>query len=196
MKQLGYIKKELIKTYGKEKAKVILALGQKHYQECLLLCQGASKGECMHLENTILPTVSVYKALLEVDNENAFRNTTAILIGLCEKGGKTLNLILRFPGMKSVFMKILPKMAIRMFGRECGFDYENFETDKKNLQMDMTMCPYFKYANIFKVPELAPLFCESDFATYGNLPGITFKRTETIGTGGCKCDFRFTRTDK
>ena len=45
-------------------------------------------------------------------------------------------------------------------------------------------------------PELAPLFCESDFATYGNLPGIAFQRTETLGTGGCKCDFRFLRTDK
>lgn len=150
----------------------------------------------MHLENTILPTVSFYKALLEIDNENALRNTTAILIGLCEKGGIALNYILKFPGMKVVFMKFLSKIATKMFGRECGFVYTNFQADGKSLQMDMTMCPYLKYANIFKVTELAPLFCESDFATYGNLSGITFTRTETLGTGGQKCDFRFFRTDK
>ena len=196
MKNLGYIKKELIKLYGKEKTNVIIKLAQKHYQECILLSKKASKGEYMHLENTILPTTCFYKALLEVDNENALRNTTVILIGLCEKGGKALNIILKFPGMKSVFMKILSKMATRMFGRECGFDYENFETNKKCLKMDMTMCPYVKYARIFKVEELAPLFCESDFATYGNLSGISFERTETLGTGGKKCDFKFLRTDK
>lgn len=196
MKNLGYIRKELIKLYGKEKTNVIIELAQKHYQECLLLCKDASKGEFMHLENTILPTTSFYKSLLEVDNKNALKNTNAILIGLCEKGGKALNSIIKFPGMKSLFMKILSKMATKMFGRECGFDYENFKTNKKCLQMDMTMCPYVKYAKRFKVEELAPIFCESDFATYGNLSGISFERTETLGTGGSKCDFKFLRIDK
>ena len=196
MKKLGYIKKELIKIYGKEKTNVIITLGKRHYHNHLLLCRDASKGERMHLENTILPTVSFYKSLLEIDNENALKNTTAILIGFCEKGGKALNIILKLPGMKAVFMKLLSKMGTKMFGRECGFDYTNFQADANCLQIDMTMCPYLKYANLFNVPELAPVFCESDFATYGNLPGIAFKRTETLGAGGHKCDFRFFRTEK
>lgn len=196
MRNLGYIKRELIKLYGKKQTKTIIELGEKHYQECLLLCQGVSKGEYMHLDNTILPTVSFYKALLEIDSENALKNTTAILTGLCKKGGKALNIVLKLPGMKAAFMKLLSKMATRMFGRECGFDYTNFHADANCLQMDMTMCPYLKYAKLLNAPELSPLFCESDFATYGNLPGIAFKRTETLGTGGCKCDFKFLRTDK
>lgn len=196
MKKQGYIRKELIKLYGKEKANVIIELAQKYYQECLMLCKDASKGEFMHLENTILPTTSFYKALLEVDTENAFKNTNAIIINLCEKGAKVLSGILNFPGMKSVFMKVMSKMATKMFGRECGFDYENFEANKSILQMDMTICPYVKYAKRFKVEELTTIFCESDFATYGNLSGIAFERTETLGTGGNKCDFKFLRTDK
>ena len=196
MKKLNYIRKELIKRYGKERTKVIIGLAQKHYQECLLLCKDASTGEFMHLENTILPTTSSYKALLEIDNENAIKNTNAIIISLCENGGKLLNNILKLPGMKSVFMKVMPKMAIKMFGRECGFDYENFEANKNILQMDMTMCPYVKYAKRLGVEELTTIFCESDFATYGNLSGIAFERTETLGTGGSKCDFKFSRTDR
>lgn len=196
MKKLRYIKKQLIKLYGREKTNKIVELAQNHYQECMALCQNASQGEMFHLENTILPTTSFYKALLEVDNENALKNTNAIIISLCEKGGKALNSILKFPGMKAVFMKVLPKMAIKMFGRECGFDYENFKVSNKCLQMDMTICPYVKYANIFKVIELKSIFCESDFATYGNLSGILFERTETLGTGGSKCDFKFVRIDK
>ena len=196
MKKLSYMKKELKKIYGKEKTNEILSLVKKHYQESLLLCKYASSGELFHLENTILPTSSFYKALLEVDNKNAFENTNKIIIALCKKGAKVLNSMLKIPGMKSVFMKILPKMALKIFGKECGFDYKNFQSDKTNFQMDMTMCPYVKYAKILKVEELTRIFCESDFATYGNLSGIVFERTQTIGTGGNLCDFKFSRIDK
>lgn len=196
MKKLGYIKNELIKLYGKEKTNRIIESAQKHYKECMALCKDSSKGELMHLENTILPVTSFYKALVEVDHENALGNTRDILINLCEKGGKVLNNILILPGMKSFFMMILPKMATKMFGRECGFDYENLKVSKTCIQMDMIACPYLKYANLFHVSELMPIFCESDFATYGNLSGIIFERHETLGTGGSKCDFNFMRNDR
>lgn len=195
MNKLGFIKKQLIKLYGKEKTTVIVELAQKHYQECKALCKDASKGEWTHLEDTILPTTAVYKALLEVDKENALSNTNDIIIDLCEKAGSILNTMLKVPGMPSVFMKVLPKMAVKLFGRECGFDYINFEANSDRMQMDMTMCPYVKYAKRFQVEELMPVFCNSDFATYGSLDKITFRRTETLGTGGSKCDFMFVRNE-
>lgn len=191
MNKLGFIKKQLVKLYGKEKTDVIVDLAQKHYQECTVLCKDASKGERTHLEDTILPTTAVYKALLEVDEENALKNTHDIIINLCEMGGSILNKILKVPGMPSVFMKVLPKMAVKLFGRECGFDYIYFEANSDRMQMDMTMCPYVKYAKRFQVEELMPVFCNSDFATYGNLEKITFRRTKTLGTGGDCCDFKF-----
>lgn len=196
MKKVRYIRKELTRLYGKENTNRIVELAQRHYQECLSLCKDASKGELMHLENTILPVTSFYKALLEVDQENALANTRSILIKLCESGGVVLNNILKFPGMKSFFMRILPKMATKMFGRECGFDYENLRVSKTHIQIDMIDCPYLKYANLFHVTELMPVFCESDFATYGNLSGITFERNETLGSGGSKCDFSFFRNEQ
>ena len=104
-----------------------------------------------------------------------------------------LSVLLRIPGMKSLFMRLLPKMALSMFGRECGFDYTGYHADKTRLAMDMTRCPYCKYAKLLGVEALMPTFCESDFATYGNLPGVRFSRTATLGTAGDKCDFRFER---
>lgn len=195
MKKMGFIRKQLVKLYGKQKTNMIIESARKHYQECMALCEDASKGEFSHLEDTILPTTSVYKALLEFDDDNALKNTNDIIICLCEKGGNVLNHVLKCPGMTSVFMKLMPKMATKMFGKECGFDYSNFVANKKMLQMDMTMCPYVKYAKRFNVEELITVFCESDFATYGNLSKISFRRTETIGTGGSKCDFKFIRKD-
>ena len=193
MKRERYIKKELIKLYGKQEAEKITVSAQDYYDQLLLQCKDAPKGEVFHLNNTILPATSFYKALLAQDGEHALEQTKTILLKLCQKGGKFLNRILFFPGMKGLFMKIMPKMALKLFGRECGFDYTNLRIEKNRIQMDMTVCPYRKYANLFHVPELMPVFCESDFATYGKLRGITFERTQTLGTGGSKCDFLFYR---
>lgn len=193
MKKLVFIKKELIKLYGHKKTKSIITSAKRHYKECLNLCKDASSGEYIHLENVILTTVSFYKALLEIDNENAIENTRLIIMNLCQNFGKLLNKILLLPGMKKIFMKVLPKITLKKFGPECGFNYENFESSEEYLKIDMIKCPYLKYAKIFNVEEIAPIFCESDYATYGALKGIKFERTQTLASGENKCDFKFFR---
>ena len=40
-------------------------------------------------------------------------------------------------------------------------------------------------------PEACRFFCECDNYTYGDLKKVGFARTQTLGTGGEKCDFRF-----
>ncbi len=191
-----WIRRELAALYGKEEAKRTVSLAKRHYEEAEMLCRFASKGEKKHLHNTILPTVSFYKALLEIDNEHALEYTNAILLKLCRVGGSLMNGLLKLPGMKSIFLWLLPKMAVKNFGRDCGFDYESFHADKNGLQMDMTACPYCRFAELLGCSELIPTFCESDFATYGNLRGVRFTRSQTLGTGGTKCDFRFRKKSK
>lgn len=192
-RKFGFIRKALIKLYGENTTKEITARAEQHYANCELLCQDASKGERQHLDGTILPTVALYKALLEIDPENALKSARTIMMNLCEMGGVIVGKILKLPGMKSAFMWFLPKMAVTMFGPSCGFQYENYEVGKRILKMDMTACPYCCYAKLLGVPELTYVFCDSDFATYGNLPGIRFVRTQTLGTGGNCCDFQFIR---
>ena len=188
-----FIRRELIKLYGEETTKQVTVLAEKHYAACELLCQDASKGERQHLDGTILPTVALYKALQEIDSENALDSAHKVMMNLCEMAGAVAGKLMKIQGMKSVFMWFLPKMAVNMFGENCGFRYENYEVGKRMLKMDMTDCPYCRYAKLLGVPELTYVFCDSDFATYGNLPGIRFVRTQTLGTGGNCCDFRFTR---
>ena len=38
-------------------------------------------------------------------------------------------------------------------------------------------------------PELTKVFCKNDERTYGNLPGLKFERTGTLGKGAQRCDF-------
>lgn len=188
-----FIHSALAKQYDKTVLADVLDRADAHYAALAAQCADATPGEQMHLNNTILPTCAVYKALLEADSENALAVTHDALIGLCEMGGRVMRGLLHIPGMKGLFMRLLPKMALKMFGRECGFEYENLRIEKNRLEMDTTFCPYCKYAQLLGCEALMPTFCESDFATYGNLPGIRFQRTSTLGTGGDKCDFRFSR---
>lgn len=188
-----FIRSALAKKYDKAALADILRRAESHYAALAAQCADATPGEQFHLNNTILPTAAIYKALLEVDSANALAVTHGALIGLCRMGNRMMQVILRIPGMKGLFMRMLPKMALKMFGRECGFEYENLYTDKTRLAMDTTVCPYCKFAKLLGVETLMPTFCESDFATYGGLPGIRFERTSTLGTGGDRCDFRFTR---
>lgn len=37
--------------------------------------------------------------------------------------------------------------------------------------------------------DLTKIFCANDDRCYGNLPGLEFRRTGTLGTGASRCDF-------
>ena len=192
-RKFGFIRKALIGLYGKDTTNQITARAETYYADCEQLCQNASEGERQHLDGTILPTVALYKALLEIDPENALKSSHAVMMNLCKMGGAVIGMLMKIPGMKSAFMWLLPRMAVNMFGESCGFQFRNYQVSRRMLKMDMTACPYCRYAEMFGCPELTSVFCDSDFATYGNLPGIRFARTQTLGTGGDCCDFRFER---
>lgn len=188
-----FIRKELIGLYGEDATKAITALAEAHYADCERLCRDASEGEWQHLRGTILPAVAFYKALLETDPPNALGSVHTVMMNLCQMGGAAAGKLMGLPGMKACFMWLLPKLAEKMFGERCGFGYENYEASRHLLKMDMTACPYCRYAKLLGCPELTVVFCDSDLATYGDLPGIRFERTQTLGTGGNCCDFRFVR---
>ena len=187
------IKKELTKLYGERITKHIVRLAESYYTDCAELCKGASHGEWQHLSGTILPTVAFYKALQDMDPKHALSRVHFVMMELCKRGGTTVADVMDLPGMQSAFMWLLPRLASKMFGPACGFLYKNYSADKNHLRMDMTACPYCHYTRKLGCPELMPVFCDSDFATYGDLPGIRFERTQTLGTGGNCCDFQFSR---
>lgn len=195
-RKFSFIRKELLKLYGDDTMKRIIYLAENYYDNCEALCKNATQGEWQHLNGTILPTVAIYKALQEIDPDHALSHAHTIMMRMCKMGGNAIGMVLKFPGMKRVFMWLLPRMATRIFGPSCGFQYTNYEVSKTFLKMDMTDCPYCRYAKLLGCPELMRVFCDSDFATYGDLPGIRFDRTQTLGTGGNCCDFKFTKVVK
>ncbi|MBQ7586413.1 MAG: L-2-amino-thiazoline-4-carboxylic acid hydrolase [Lachnospiraceae bacterium] len=60
----------------------------------------------------------------------------------------------------------------------------------KELTFNRVSSKHLPYLTEQGCPELNILFCENDVHSYGNLPGLKFTRTRTIGAGDDLCDFK------
>ena len=148
------------------------------------------KGVHMHTDNYIFPSAAIYLTLREVTSQEkayavieqvGIRNSTAI--------GRKLARLMNLPGMKSLFIRIWDPMTRRMFGQSSGFQNVFYPSKKDEYRMDILACPYNRYFTELGCPELTRIFCANDNRIYGNLPGIEFRRSGTLGTGADHCDF-------
>lgn len=148
------------------------------------------KGVHIHTDNYIFPAAAIYLTIKEETDEQtayavienaAIRNTLA--------AGRMLAKLMKIPGMKSLFVKAWDPMTRKMFGSKSGFQNVFYPKKKGEFRMDIVACPYVKYFTTLGCPELTKIFCANDDRCYGNLPGLEFRRTGTLGTGASRCDF-------
>jgi hypothetical protein len=72
-----------------------------------------------------------------------------------------------------------------------GWDMRWRENTGKIIRWDCHSCYYHNEFIRYGMPELTPIFCESDDIVYGHIPGVVWGRTKTIGRGAEICDFCF-----
>ena len=105
------------------------------------------------------------------------------------KTSKSINHSLKNPLMKRIFLRVMKKMAAFVFGEKAGFKFKWVSFSNNEAKFDILDCPYCLYMSELGCPELTKIFCDSDVYAYGNLKDFVFERTQTLGTGGNKCDF-------
>ncbi len=152
--------------------------------------QDLPKGVAKHTDSFIFPAAAIYLAMKEVDPDMAYDVMKKIMAEKSVKTGKMIAKCCAIPGFKKFFLGMWDSMSHKMFGEASGFKNVFYPKDKRCFRMDITQCPYNKYLTEQGCPELTILFCENDIHTYGNLPGLKFSRTKTIGAGGDLCDFK------
>ncbi len=148
------------------------------------------KGVSMHTDSFIFPAAAIYLAMKEVDADMAYDVMKKIMAEKSAKTGKSIAKCCRIPGFNKYFLKMWDSMSHKMFGESAGFKNIFYPKQKDCFRMDIIQCPYNKYLTEQGCPELNILFCENDVHTYGNLPGLKFSRTKTIGAGDELCDFK------
>ena len=152
---------------------------------------GASPEEKFHLESQIIPGIAAYEILQTVlPREEAL----ALLHGYVEQRAWKLRRgilgLLRIPGLWRRVPGLFARGTQRFFGPAAGFAAVELEVTPSVWRIDMTKCPYHDACVRCGCPELCPCFCDSDDITYSDLhPRLLWRRTETLGRGGRRCDF-------
>lgn len=147
------------------------------------------KGVRIHT-NKIFSAAATYLTLKDViGQEKGYRVIEDVAISNCAKIAEKLKKVIKIPGMRDLFFKAWDPMVKKLFGPGNGFQNVFYPDKKGEYRMDVISCPYCRYFTEAGCPELTKIFCENDDRIYGNLPGLKFERTGTLGKGAERCDF-------
>ena len=152
---------------------------------------GATPEEKFHLESQILPGIAAYQVLQTVlPREEALATLHGYVEERAWKLRKGILGLMRIPGLWRRVPGLFAKGTRKFFGSAAGFAARELEVTGSVWRIAMTKCPYHDACVRYGCPELCPCFCDSDDITYGDLhPRLLWRRTETLGRGGGRCDF-------
>lgn len=190
MKKKGFIREELEREIPGERSAVLWQQATKKLGEILESYASIPKGVHTHTDTFIFPAAAIYLTVKEAEGqETAFRVIEESAKKSTLAMGEKLAGMMRIPGMARFFIALWDPVSHRMFGESSGFSNRFYPKEKGAYRMDILACPYQRYFTELGCPELTRIFCENDDRTYGNLPGLLFSRTSTLGKGGERCDF-------
>ncbi len=144
----------------------------------------------VHLSR-ILPSAAIQLAAKEITGnpELGYNAIAEASWAKCVNLGNKIKQMTRIPGFNNFFIKMWNPLCKKVFGPKAGFKNVFYPKKKGEYRMDIVECPYYRIFTELGTPELTKIFCINDEYMYGDLPGIEFKRTSTLGKGGDKCDF-------
>ncbi len=197
LRKKAFIKKEMDRQLGSELSDEIWKQTHQKLEGFLREYKDLSKGVHMHTDNYIFPASAIYLSAKEkTDEETAYGIVENSAVALTGKAARLLDGILKLPGMTALFVKIWKPLCERMYGKNNGFENVYHPCEKDEFRMDIISCPFCRYFRELGCFELTKIFCENDDRVYGNLSGIEFRRTSTLGKGVERCDFYFKRKKK
>ena len=191
MKKKTAMRAELEKHLPKDETDALWQRATERLSAILTRYADLPKAMRFHTEDRIFPSAAIYLTAKErLGEKTAFGIVENAAVELTDQLGKKLARLMRLPGMRGLFIRIWDPMTRKIFGPGNGFKNRFYPKAKGEYRMDMTACPYCRYFTEMGCPELTKIYCENDERTYGNLPGIVFERTGTLGKGADRCDFR------
>lgn len=190
MKKKGFIKAEMDKVFPKDQSDKLWNDATMKLAGFLDRYESLPEGVHRHTDSRIFPSSAIYLTIKPLlGEERAYKVIEDAAVTSCAGIQAKLAGLMRVPGMKGLFVKMWDPMTKKIFGSSSGFQNVFYPNKKGEYRMDVTECPYRRYFKELGCPELTKIFCGNDDRIYGNLPGLEFIRTGTLGRGADKCDF-------
>jgi len=190
----------LAENHGPVQAAQLTARAQARYNDlyaCRLRFQQPALRQ--HYEVGILPSLALYQTLQEDRNnqEAALKEMDLIIAAMLERSGRRrLVRILGYLHDPFKVLRILNRWAIKVRYPREGWRFEWVEDSDQCIAYDARECFYLNVLTAYGAPELTAHLCTIDDLLYGDLPGISWKRTKTLSRGDDRCNFRFYRKSK
>lgn len=182
-------RKLLVPTVGEAETQRVFADAQRRLNTIERENPGLPDAVKFHTDS-IFPRIAVYQAMQQVmPEEQALQWVQREVWDNSARKGRMFAMLLRLPFLRKPFLRIFHKMTVSMFGETAGFKTCFHEASESSLRFDIMRCPYHDFFCRYGCPELNCVSCKADEYAYGNLPGITFVRTMTLGEDKEKCDF-------
>ena len=191
-KSLKQYEKLLVEKYGKNKTNDILKYSFVEYENLCDENKNETKAVKTHTVNKIYPCISLYWGMQKanIDKKEAAKFLDYSTSKLAEKDAKSIQILLKIPGLYKKMPAIFKWVAIHQFGEKAGFKAEFYDTEKTRVKFDMKKCLYCDVCNKYDCPELIVCFCHTDDVTDGNMhPKLCWNRTKIMGDGADVCDF-------
>lgn len=148
-----------------------------------------TKDQKKRQKSSILPNIALYKSFLEYGIERG-RARELVRERAYYRAG-------RFHTILKIFFRI-PRFsrAFRYFMNQGMKNTEIWKSeihsdDDASYVVDVHKCLWADTCAYFGCPELCEVFCLCDHIVFGNIDGMEFERSETLGMEGSKCDFHF-----
>ena len=180
--------------FGKLSPKILEHLDEEHKSKMNFLIKELEHGswterQIKRQKSSILPNIALYKVLMDNDIPSVEAKELVKEYSFY-KAGKAHDLLatfFRIPGFFRVFRFFMRK---GMAGDEIWKSQILFD-DSKRFSMDVHKCLWADTCSYFDCAEICEIFCLCDYIVFGNIDKLQFKRSQTLGMNGEKCDFSF-----
>ena len=171
-----------------ENADEIIKESKKRAAKYLAASSETSRSRRKIMQETILPRVAAYAVLKEsgLPADEIMGSYTKESVGPMMHD--MYSKLEKVPFFFDIYKRIFIKATNKSDAWEC-----HSKAKKNKFKTDIYKCLWNDTCRECGYPEACRFFCECDNYTYGNLKKMGFKRTQTLGTGGSKCDFLFYR---
>ena len=178
------MKELLIKELGAEKGEEYLAAAKQKHGDWMSKTKETSPSRLKTMQESIIPRIATYAVLKENGHDadrildDYVRNVAGPMMH------DTYAKAEKLPGFWTVFKTGFIRITEKSDRWEC-----ESRKEKDRFFLDIRKCLWYDTCVECGYPEVCRFFCDCDNYTYGGLDKIGFTRTQTLGTGGEKCDF-------
>ncbi len=148
-----------------------------------------------HYEGNILPGIAIYQTLkAEGWSMRSIQEELSVLFS-AQLRPQTIALraLSHLPNPFGAFRGIV-RQQMKFYYPETGWEIRWDEDSSQRMAFNISRCFYLDVLSAYGVPELTPMFCETDDRLAESFPSqIRWRRKGTLGRGDSLCDFCYER---